>query len=95
MIGTRTIVATAAITCLVAATPLWAKRPAAGPTTKSAELSDRTYETIRDMIAPQPDELGWQRIPWRTTFWDGLVAAQNEDKPLLFFTMNGHPLGCT
>jgi hypothetical protein len=39
--------------------------------------------------------LAWQQIPWATTFKDGIVAADAAGKPLLLWTMNGHPLGCT
>ena len=59
------------------------------------ELNDDNYQTWRDHILPAEKELGWDQIPWLTTFKDGIIAADKEKKPLLLWTMNGHPLGCT
>ncbi len=49
----------------------------------------------RDHILPSAQELRWESIPWEQTFGDGLRAASEQGKPLLFYAMNGHPLGCT
>lgn len=46
-------------------------------------------------IVPSAAELRWQQIPWHPSFGDGLAAAGRAGKPLLFWGMNGHPLGCT
>jgi hypothetical protein len=27
--------------------------------------------------------------------WDGVIAAQKQDMPILLWAMNGHPLACT
>jgi hypothetical protein len=59
------------------------------------ELNDMNYAAWRKHILPDTGELAWQQIPWATTFKDGIVAADAAGKPLLFWTMNGHPLGCT
>ena len=59
------------------------------------ELSERTYQQWRDHIRPKAEELGWQEIPWRSTFWDAVVEAQRDEKPILMWAMNGHPLACT
>lgn len=61
----------------------------------AVELNKSNYTAWRDHIAPQDAELKWQQIPWLTTFKDGTLAANQANKPLLFWTMNGHPLGCT
>lgn len=49
----------------------------------------------RDHVLPTPDETGWERIPWIPSFAGGVLAAQEAQKPLLLWVMNGHPLGCT
>ena len=49
----------------------------------------------KDFIKPTEKELAWAHIPWRSTFYDGLIDADNSQKPLLLWVMNGHPLGCT
>jgi hypothetical protein len=59
------------------------------------DLTDKTYDRLRDQILPSKQESAWKAIPWRSTLWDGLLDAQKEDKPLLVWAMNGHPLACT
>ena len=61
----------------------------------SHTLSEQTFAGLRDFIRPTPDEMRWQEIPWRTTFWNAVQEAQATDKPILAWAMNGHPLACT
>ncbi len=58
-------------------------------------LTEQTFAAWRDHISPTAAELRWTQIPWLTTFRDGLAQADSQDKPLLLWVMNGHPLGCT
>ena len=58
-------------------------------------LNEITYDMWKEFIKPTKDELAWAEIPWRSTFYDGLVESDREQKPLLLWVMNGHPLGCT
>lgn len=46
-------------------------------------------------VLPKPDELAWRKIPWRYELGTALVQAKQQDKPVLLWAMNGHPLGCT
>ncbi len=59
------------------------------------DLNEKTYDMWQEFIRPTKDELAWAEIPWRSTFYDGLVESDREQKPLLLWVMNGHPLGCT
>jgi hypothetical protein len=59
------------------------------------ELNDQTYARWRDFIQPKPEEVNWEEIPWRATLWDAVVEAQQQEKPILLWAMNGHPLACT
>ena len=59
------------------------------------DLNKMTYDMWQEFIKPTSDELAWAEIPWRSTFYDGLVESEREQKPLLLWVMNGHPLGCT
>ena len=59
------------------------------------QLNDRTYNMWQEFIKPTKEELSWAQIPWRSTFYDGLIDSDREQKPLLLWVMNGHPLGCT
>jgi hypothetical protein len=65
------------------------------PVQADIELTEENYAVWRDHILPDQTELAWKQIPWHVTFKDGILAANASDKPLLFWTMNGHPLGCT
>ena len=46
-------------------------------------------------VCPAPGELRWQKIAWETSLWGGVVEAHAQEKPILLWTMNGHPLGLT
>ena len=59
------------------------------------ELNDQTYARWRDHVRAKPAELKWDTVPWRPTFWEAVVEAQRQDKPILLWAMNGHPLACT
>lgn len=59
------------------------------------EFTEKTYDRVRDTIVPSKEESAWKAIPWKSTLWDALVVAQKEDKPILLWAMNGHPLACT
>jgi hypothetical protein len=59
------------------------------------ELNEETFEGWRDAILPDASELVWSEIPWRPTYWEALQEAQQLEKPVLLWAMNGHPLGCT
>jgi hypothetical protein len=80
---------------LIDTTTLWAQAPETAPAKAKVELNDKNYADWKKHILPDTGELAWQQIPWATTFKDGIVAADAAGKPLLFWTMNGHPLGCT
>ena len=62
---------------------------------QSFNLNKSTYGMWQEFIKPTKDELAWAEIPWKSTFYDGLVESDREQKPLLLWVMNGHPLGCT
>ncbi|NNE91617.1 MAG: hypothetical protein HKN23_08220 [Verrucomicrobiales bacterium] len=56
------------------------------------ELTQDTYEIWRDHVLPRSWELKFQKIEWRTSFWEAVCEAQEKDMPILLWTMNGHPL---
>ena len=49
----------------------------------------------REHLRPTSDELAFEEIPWIASFAEGLRRAERDGRPLLFWAMNGHPLGCT
>jgi hypothetical protein len=63
--------------------------PGAAPPV-AVELNDQNWTHWRDDIRPKSAELSWQKVPWRANFWDAVLEAQRQDKPILL-----HPLACT
>jgi hypothetical protein len=84
-----------AIAGLLASGPVAGQTSEVPPAKAKVEPNDRNYAEWRKHILPDTGELAWQQIPWATTFKDGIVAADAAGMPLLLWTMNGHPLGCT
>ena len=60
-----------------------------------AGLSDETFAGWCDRIRPKSAGRDFETVNWLPTFWEGVMAAQKEDKPILLWAMNGHPLACT
>jgi len=46
-------------------------------------------------IRPTADERRYEEIGWRNSFWPAVQEAKELGRPILLWTMNGHPLGCT
>ena len=58
-------------------------------------LDDQSFERWRDYIRPQVKEESYLEIPWHESFYSAINEARETDRPILLWTMNGHPLGCT
>lgn len=74
--------------------------PSTSPTAVLAEwhatpFHGHTVAAWRHFLQPTEEELAWRRIPWLSTFGDGLTEARQARRPLLLWVMNGHPLGAT
>jgi hypothetical protein len=67
----------------------------AGAEGPPVELNDKTFASWRDRIRPKAAERCFETVPWLPTLWDGVMTAQKEDRPILLWAMNGHPLACT
>ena len=59
------------------------------------ELTLDNYRAWMKHIEPSPSEMPWTTIDWQPDLKSGITKAASEDKPILLWTMNGHPLGCT
>jgi len=57
-------------------------------------LDGHDLDAWAQAVLPGAEE-AWLTIPWHATLHEGLRAAGHEQKPLLLWLMNGHPLGCT
>ena len=59
------------------------------------ELNRETFEKWHAYILPRESELEWCAYGWKTTLWDAVVEAQKKDRPILLWSMHGHPLAET
>jgi hypothetical protein len=73
------------VTCLLAAAAVLVN---AGP--RDPALDAR----VQSMLPSTSEEL-WLQIPWQSDIQVARLEAQQSDKPLFLWMMNGHPLGCT
>jgi hypothetical protein len=48
-----------------------------------------------DYIRPADADLKWERLDWRTELGAAVQEAKALQRPILLWTMNGHPIGCT
>ena len=67
-------------------------------TLNAPRLTAENLAAWKSHILPTAAELKWTQIPWLPDLQSGIEASarmENRDKPLLLWTMNGHPLGCT
>lgn len=63
-----------------------------------AEISLRDTADLErwlEFIHPSEAELVYEQIGWRNRFWPAVEEARRLGRPILLWTMNGHPLGCT
>ena len=71
---------------------------AAGASAQSARPmvpTTKNKAAWRRHILPTESELAFEKIPWADSFGAGMKEARVQNKPVLFWAMNGHPLGCT
>jgi hypothetical protein len=70
---------------------------AADPSPDKLQQPQRSteYARWRDYLLPGASEQSHRTIPWRASVLHGLIDAQKQDRPILLFLMNGHPLGCS
>jgi len=59
------------------------------------ELNDQSYRRWIDFVRPSAEESKWRQIGWRPSLWPAVQEAKELQRPLLLWTMNGHPCGHT
>lgn len=58
-------------------------------------LTPKTFPRWLAFICPTEAELAYERIGWRNALMPAVEEAKRLGRPILLWTMNGHPLGCT
>ena len=65
-----------------------------GPATVPEPNADNLREWMT-FVQPAEHEEIYRTVGWRNALWPAVVEARELGRPILFWTMNGHPLGCT
>jgi hypothetical protein len=60
-----------------------------------SSIAGHSTAAWRQHIQPSADELAWMKINWLPDLRSGIEAGAKSGKPILLWTMNGHPFGCT
>ena len=58
-------------------------------------FEEREQARWREHVRPRGEEVSFEQIDWIPDFAGGIRASSEQQRPLLFWAMNGHPLGCT
>ena len=96
--GTWTLLAiVASVAPAIAIASEW---PALDHATRGAKwahpkLSDANFRKWIDFVRPTRTELKWQDVRWHIELADAQIEARELDRPILLWTMNGHPCGET
>jgi hypothetical protein len=57
-------------------------------------VSPAEFQKLQAMIRPDPKK-SFESIPWMTSLWEARKKAAAEDKPLVIWSGDPHPLGVT
>lgn len=63
-----------------------------------AQAVEPTATNFREwvkFVQPDRQEQAYKKIDWRTSLAAAIPEAKQLGRPILLWTMNGHPLGCT
>ena len=60
----------------------------------SEPIKPEQLNKLHAIIKPNPDEEKFMQIPWMIDLWEARKKAASEDRPILLWEMDGHPLGC-
>jgi len=66
-----------------------------GPYWPAPELTDENIVKWGDFIRPAAEDLGWRKIRWHRHLDEAAVEAKRLNRPILLWSMNGHPCGET
>ena len=65
------------------------------PRWPAPDITDENFNRWMEFIQPSEKELKWTHIRWHKELADAQAEAQRLQRPILLFTMNGHPCGET
>ena len=53
------------------------------------------FVAFLSLVAVATVVAAYRDVGWLPVFWTAVLQAQREEKPILLWAMNGHPLACT
>ncbi|MDB4712204.1 MAG: hypothetical protein GWP42_09125 [Verrucomicrobiales bacterium] len=60
----------------------------------SWSLTHEEFKTLHQSLQPDSDET-WRSIPWKISVIDGQNDANQQNKLIFIWAMDGHPMTCT
>jgi hypothetical protein len=56
-------------------------------------LTPETFEAVKTRVLPSASDLAWQQVDWRDGYFEGVLEAQRQDKPIFYWIYEGDPRG--
>jgi hypothetical protein len=64
------------------------------PVSPTETIADAEYHSLRTVTPVRAGEEAYTTVPWETSLTAAQHKARTERKPMLVWSMDGHPLGC-
>lgn len=64
------------------------------PVSSTETITDAEYQALRTVVPPRAGEEAYTTVPWETSLAAARRKAFEGRKPMLIWSMDGHPLGC-
>ena len=61
---------------------------------QSKDISEAQFRILINEISPMANEEKWRETAWIPGILEGITLAQQKQKPIFLWAMNGDPLGC-
>lgn len=58
-------------------------------------LTGENFADWHKALVPSEREQAWTGLAWRPSLWDAAIEANRTDRPILLWSMHGHPLSET
>ena len=84
---------TVAAASVVAAFGFTLNRTVASAASATGALTPETFEAVKTRVLPSASDLAWQQVDWRDGYFEGVLEAQRQDKPIFYWLYEGDPRG--
>ena len=73
----------------------WIKEAVATSGFQLSMISEENFRSWMTFVEPTLEELDWNAIRWHQSLSAAVVEAKKLNRPILLWTMNGHPFSTT